>query len=169
MVEKVVEKVVYKTEPAPPPLPEPPPEPPPPPPPQEETIQVKGVWDGVWRRNDNPLPMVRVKQSGDAVAGTFAAKWGAVLPFNDGAADGDNLVFVVDDQMFRVHLRMTMLGDAKAKVEQWVSDSDWEISLERAIKTVRTPQQAAVVRAILERNARKYRKPVLIGIFSRQE
>jgi len=171
VVEK--EKVVYTPAPTPTPPPPPPPPAPAPPPPVEPppptvTIQVPGVWDGVWRRKEYPLPMFRLNQSGNAVAGTCAPNWSAVLPFRDGVMSGDSIEFVVDNQIFFVHVRMTMVGDDKAKVMQWVSDEDWETSLERAMRAVRTPQQAVVARAILGQNARKFRKPVPVGIFTRQ-
>jgi len=41
-------------------------------------------------------------------------------------------------------------------------------SLKRANKAAKTPQQARLTRAILEQNARKFRKPIMIGIFTRQ-
>ena len=176
---KVVEKVVYTEKPtplppppapppsipAPTPLPAPPPLPPEPPP---ATIEAPGVWDGIWRRKDYPLPMFHLSQSGDAVAGTCAPNWGSVLPFRDGAASSDSAEFIVDDRVFFVHIRMTMLGGDKAKVEQWVADEDWETSLERAIRAARTPQQALLARLKLEVDAKKFRKPMMVGIFMRQ-
>ena len=36
------------------------------------------------------------------------------------------------------------------------------------MRAVRTPQQAVLARAKLERDARKFRKPVMVGIFTRQ-
>ena len=181
---KVVEKVVYAKNPTPlPPPPAPPPpalDPTPPPVPSAEpepplaatmsvaTMLAPGVWDGVWRRKGYPLPMFRLSQSGDSVAGTCAANWSAVVPFRDGVASGDSAEFVVDDQVFRVHVRMTMLGDGQAKVEQWVTDEDWETSLERASRAARTPQQALLARLKLELDAKKFRKPLTVGVFMRQ-
>ena len=115
-------------------------------PPPMAAIQATGVWDGVWRRKKYPLPMFRLNPSGDAVAGTCVPNWGTVVQFRDGAVTGDALEFVVDDQVFRVHVRMTRVGDDKAKVEQWVTDADWETSLERAMRAARTPQQARLAR-----------------------
>ncbi len=176
---KEVVKVVYAQNPTPSPPPPPPapaPEAPAAPPPEEPvapppaaTVPVSGVWDGVWRRKEYPLPMFRLmSQSGDVVAGTCSPNWLTVVPFQGGVADSDSAEFVVDDQVFRVHVRMTMVGDDKAKVEQFVTDDDWETSLERAMKTARTPQQAAIARAKLERDAQRFRKPVTVGIFTRQ-
>ena len=45
--------------------------------------------------------------------------------------------------MFLWHFRSTMTRLNEAKVEMWVSADDWETSLERANRVVRTPQQAA--------------------------
>ena len=173
---KVVQKVVYvpqaRPDPSPPPPSAPlaaPPEPQPQPAaPPVAAIQATGVWDGVWRQKKHPLPMFRLNPSGDAVAGTCVPNWGTVVPFRGGAVTGDALEFVVDDQVFRVHVRMTMVGDDKAKVEQWVTDADWETSLERANKAARTPQQALLARAKLEVDAKKFRKPATLGIFTRQ-
>jgi hypothetical protein len=81
---------------------------------------------------------------------------------------GDALEFVVDDALSRVHIRMALDGQDKAKVEQWVTDEDWMASLERANKAAKTRQQALVLRTALQQNARKFRKPVVIGVFTRQ-
>jgi hypothetical protein len=163
---RVVEK------PAPPPqviikeVPIPAPSLPPPPLPQPT---VTTVWGGVWRTNEYPLPMFRINQSGALVDGTYAPpNWGSPLSFRNGLVIGDTLEFVVEDQVFRAHFRMSMVGDSKAKVEEWVSDEDWMTSLERANKAARTPQQALQARAILEENAKRLRKPVTVGIFGRQ-
>jgi hypothetical protein len=173
---KVVEKVVHVTDPrpAPPPvvvLPPPPPPPvvapPPPPPPPAARIEVKEVWNGIWRRKESPLPMFKLSQSGDSVAGTCAPNWSAVLPISGGSATEKTAEFVVDDQVFRVHVRMTMTGENEATVEQCVTDEDWAASLVRAMQAVRTPQQALLARAKLEMDARKFRKPVKVGTFAR--
>ena len=176
---KEVSKVVYVPAPAPAaPAPAPAPvatpasDPVPPPPPETPPYQpepVPGVWNGVWRRKNYPLPMFRLmSRSDNMVVGTCAPNWGTVLPFSVGAATQDAVEFVVDDQVFRVHVRMTMVGEEKAKVEQWVTDDDWAVSLERALRLVKTPQQAAIARAKLERDAQRFRKPVTVGIFTRQ-
>ena len=81
---------------------------------------------------------------------------------------GDAVEFVVDDQVFRVHVRMTMEGQDRAKAWQYVTDEDWAVGLERALRLVKTPQQAAIARVKLERDAQRFRKPVLVGIFTRQ-
>ena len=141
------------------------------PPPESPTvakIAAAGVWDGCWRRKESPLPMFRLHQEDSSVAGTCAANWGDISPLHAVGVSGDALEFIVDDVLSRVHIRMALDGQGKAKVEQWVTDDDWLTSLERANKTVKTPQQARVVRAALQQNARKFRKPVEIGVFTRE-
>lgn len=134
-----------------------------------QLIEPVKAWEGVWRRKEYPLPMFRLMQAGTQVSGTCAPNWQAIVPVRDGSAMGDTLEFTVDDQVFRLHVRMTLVGDDQAKVEQWVTDEDWMASLQRAGKAARTPQQAILARAILEQNAGKFRKPVTVGIFTRQE
>jgi hypothetical protein len=175
---KVVEKVVYvpKAAPVAPALPPAPivelphlvPVALPPEPPTVAKIAATGVWDGVWRRKESPLPMFRLHQEDNAVAGTCAANWGPAVPLHGCGVTEDALEFVVDDVVSRVHIRMALDGQGKAKVEQWVTDDDWMTSLERANKTAKTPQQAHLVKVALQQNARKFRKPVLIGVFNRQ-
>jgi hypothetical protein len=176
---KVVEKVVYvpKAAPVAPVLPSPPivelprlvPVAPPSfDPPTAPKVTATGVWDGVWRRKEAPLPMFRLHQEEDGVGGTCATNWGAIVPLHGVGVTGDALEFVVDDVVSRVHIRMALDGQDKAKVEQWVMDDDWMTSLERANKTAKTPQQALLLKAALQQNARKFRKPVMIGVFTRQ-
>jgi hypothetical protein len=140
-------------------------------PPAEPTtakLVPTGVWDGVWRRSESPLPMFKLNQEGDGVAGTCAANWGAIVPVHGSSSKEDSLQFVVDDVVFRIHIRMTMEGQDRAKVVQWCTNDDWMTSLERANKKARTPQQARTLKTALRENAGKFRKPVTIGIFTRQ-
>jgi hypothetical protein len=170
---KVLEKTVYAPAPKPAPLPPPPPvvvaKPPPPPEPSRTPVLVRREWNGLWRRKETPLPMFKLNQSESSVAGSCAPNWSAVLQFSGGTATEETVEFVVDDNVFRIHVRMTMLGQDKAKVENWVSDDDWLLSLARANRAARTPQQAILARAVLERSAKKLRKPVVVGIFTRSE
>jgi hypothetical protein len=138
-----------------------------PPPPPVQLATANPVWDGVWRRRGNPLPMVRLKQLGQSVTGEIAPNWSAVLPFRDGCVVGDSVEFVADDGVFRKHFRMTLVGEDTAKLESLVTDDDWLTSLARANKAARTPQQALVLRLMLEHNAKEMRKPITVGTFTR--
>ena len=129
---KVVEKVVYAKNPTPlPPPPAPPPpalDPTPPPvpsaepePPLAATMSVAtmsgpgGVGRGL-AEEGLPFADVPAEPIGRFGRGDVCANWSAVVPFRDGVASGDGAEFVVDDQVFRVHVRITMLGDGQAKV-----------------------------------------------------
>jgi hypothetical protein len=178
VIEKAPEvRYIEKPAPAPPEVPEPlpvpvplfKPAPPPPPAPPIKLPPIGAAWEGVWRREEYPVPMFKFSQSGTLVEGTCVPNWGTSLPFSDGLAVDDTLEFVVDDrQVFRTHFKMTVAGKDRAKLEEWVTDEDLMMSLQRANKTARTPQQALVLRAIIEENSRKLRKPATVGIFTRQ-
>jgi hypothetical protein len=175
---KVVERIVHVPAPATPPAPPaPPPVLPPEPKPEPNPVETrmlstvpkeKNVWEGGWRWNESPLPMFKVSQDGDGLAGTCAANWGTVVAWRNGVVTGNVLEFVVDEDISRVHVRMTMTAEGKSKVEQWVTDNDWMVSLERANKGAKTPLQRRAIKAALLQNAQKFRKPVVIGIFTRQ-
>jgi hypothetical protein len=150
---------------APPPRPQPPP--PPPPPPSAKIEAVTSVWDGVWRREKNPLPMFKLRQDGDSIEGDYAPNWSGVYAFRDGKIVDNAVEFVATDGVFRAHFRMTMLGPDKAKVESCVTDEDWLIGLANANRMVRTPQQAQLARRILQETAKQKGKPVSMGIYVR--
>ena len=127
----------------------------------------KSEWKGIWRRKETPLPMFKVGQDGQE--GTCAANWGTIVGWKAASVAADALEFVVDEDIIRaMPLRMTMTGKGKAKVEQWVTDDDWMTSLQRANRGAKTPQQRQAIKMTLLMNARRYRKPVVIGIFIRQ-
>jgi hypothetical protein len=174
-VDRII-RVPVPAVPVPAPLPPPPPPPPPvvvaapPPPPVERVLSTvpkeKSVLEGVWRRKESPLPMFKVSEDGQE--GTCAANWGTIVPWRNGSANGDVLEFVVDEEIIRAHVRMTLTAPGKARVEQWVTDNDWMVSLQRANKGAKTPLQRKAIKTELLQNATKYRKPVVIGIFIRQ-
>ena len=61
-----------------------------------------------------------------------------------------------------------MEGQDKAKVWEQVTDNDWAVESGAGVRVVKTPRQAALARAKLERDAQRFRKPVTVGIFTRQ-
>jgi hypothetical protein len=129
---------------------------------------VKPAWDGVWRKEETPLPMFELKQAGNSMVGKYApANLGGVLPFRVERIEGDTVEFMVTDQVFRVHFRMTMLGPDRAMVEGCVTDEDWFSGLANASRVVRTPQQALMARMVLHEAAKQKGKPVSLGIFVR--
>jgi hypothetical protein len=167
---KVVDRVVHVPAPTPP---APPPVPPPvfvAPKTEERTLSTvpkeESAWKGVWRRKESPLPMFKMNEDGQE--GTCAANWGTIVARKAASVAADALEFVVDEEIIRAHVRMKLTAPGKAKVEQWVTDDDWMTSLQRANKGNKTPLQRKAIKDVLLINARKYRKPVVIGIFIRQ-
>ncbi len=170
VVEKEVVRLVEKV--APPPAKEPPPPPVAPPeatPPPLLTEAMDSNWRGVWRRKESPLPMVKVSASALSASGVFAPDMTAVLPFRDGQVLGENLEFTVQNEVFRTHFRMTLVGPDKAKMVCWITNEDWLAALVKAKARARTPQQAVILRAILENNAKMLGKPYTVGVFMRYE
>ncbi len=159
-------RYVEKPAPVPPPVAPKPPRPAPPPP-AAKIVAVRAVWDGVWRREKYPLPMIRLYQAGNSIEGNYAPNWSGVYSFRNGWMGSNTVVFVVVDRVFRTHFRMTILGPDKAMVECCVTDEDWLIALANANKMVRTPLQALEARMILEEMAKGIGKPVNLGVFVR--
>jgi hypothetical protein len=137
------------------------------PPPSAKIVAVKSALDGVWRREKYPLPMFQLNQAGNSIAGKYAPNVSGVYPFRDGRILDNSVEFVVTDQVFRVHFRMTMLGPDSAMVEACVTDEDWLSGLANANRMVRTRQQAWLARMILKEAAKMKGKPVSLGIFIR--
>jgi hypothetical protein len=155
--------------------PEPPAAPPAPPPPRLASPPllpapppVPSGWAGVWRQEKSPIPMFQLRDAGTSIAGTCVPMWGATLAFRDGKVLDDAVEFVVEDRVFRTHIRMTREAANRAKVEYWITDEDWLESYKRANKAIRTPQQALLWRVILEKNARLRGRPVTVGVFTRK-
>jgi hypothetical protein len=156
-------KIIIQKESPPPPPPAPPPLPP------LAVTPARSAWEGIWRRKTEPLPMFAFKQSGRSVSGVLSPiDLGPAVPFKDGVDLDGVLEFVVDDKVFRAHFRMILLDDNKAKLESWVTDEDFLVSLERAKKAVKTPQQGLVTQLMLDDSAKR-RKPRTVGTFWRQE
>ncbi|HJT78282.1 MAG TPA: hypothetical protein VJ739_13850, partial [Gemmataceae bacterium] len=74
-----------------------------------------------------------------------------------------------DDQIFRLHLRLTMTGEDKGTLESWVTDEDFLESLARANRVVRTPEQARISKFILEQDQKHLREPKMMGTFLRRD
>src|SRR5206468_5152531 len=108
--------------------------------------------------------MFELNQAGNSIVGKYAPNWSGVYPFRDGTIADNTVEFVVTDQVFRAHFRMTMLGPDRARVEGWGTDEDWLSGLANANRMVRTRQQALLARMILT-DAAKRRKPTSQGIF----
>ena len=77
------------------------------------------------------------KINDDGTEGTCAANWGTIVPWRGGVVNGDSLELVVDEELIRADVRMTLTAPGKAKVEQWVTDDDWMTSLQRANRETR--------------------------------
>lgn len=157
VVKEVIKEVVKE-------VPSPAPKPLPPPVTQARTPQP---WVGIWRPRTSELPMFKLQEAGGTVAGIYASAAGAVLPFKGGKVDGDAIVLVVDDSLFRVHFRLAMKDSQSLSVESWITDEDWLISLARANKKVRTRQQALAVQRQLAENAKLTRKRASLGTLYR--
>ncbi|MHB1423120.1 MAG: hypothetical protein ACYC3I_07990 [Gemmataceae bacterium] len=124
-------------------------------------------WQGIWRRKNAQLPMFRLKEMRGIVGGEYAPDWNTVLSFRGGKVSNNGVEIVVDNNMFRVHFRLAMANSEAVRVTACVTDEDWMISLARANKMVRTPQEALIARKIMEENIKLTRKPQDLGLFYR--
>jgi hypothetical protein len=148
-------------------------------PPMTEVL-VRNGWEGIWRPKSQ-LPMFGLKNVGGRVTGVYAAQGGRVLRIQGGAVVGDSVEVVVDDGLFRVRFGLRPIDSESMKVEAWITDDDWLISLSRANKLVnqrsknaRTGRQvllqrqrALLVGLQMQANIMLTRKPSSLGVFYR--
>ncbi len=140
---------------------------PPPAPPPADSPALPGDWDGIWRRERYPLPMIQLSQSGERTAGNFAPNWSGIYPFRNGKVVGESVEFAVADEVFRMHFRLTMIGPDTAEAVSWVTDEDWLVGFANSTKKARTPQQAIIARLALEDMGKRLGKPMSLGVFVR--
>jgi hypothetical protein len=116
---KVVERIIERPPPAPPAAVSLPPARPSPSSQTRRDQPTPFRWDGTWQMGDNPVPLFVLKQTGEALSGTFTLADDAIFPFSNGIADHPVAKFKVIDQGHTIAFAMTLISDQVALVEAW--------------------------------------------------
>jgi hypothetical protein len=135
----------------------------------EEKEVIPSSWDGIWRREKYPIPLFQFLPTPEGTAGNLIGNWTPMMPFKVGSMEDDRIEFFVQDDIFRVHFRFVLKEQNKAEVFGWITDEDWVVAFANGTRKVRTPQQAALVRIVMEGNGMQAMKIFKIGIFERRE
>jgi hypothetical protein len=130
-----------------------------------------GRWIGCWRMGKNPLPMIEIApmKGNNAVEGRFAPTWGGAYHFKSNVltVGSNSIEFKVGDQMWMVHLRMTLTEDNTAVVEGFVDAAEWLTMMENANRQGGNVQLLLAKRIELEAMSKKLGQMVEIGKFKR--
>lgn len=127
-----------------------------------------GGWNGVWKRPDHPLPLFEVKQTGNGFVGKVAPNWTGVYFFNDGKLKDEGLEFTATDPLqVRVHFRLELMTNGEMRAVQWLTAEDVLVVFNNAIRLARTPQQAAVLRRVMQQMIKKAGQVEPLGTFRR--
>ncbi len=134
----------------------------------EMHTETLGDWDGVWTMPGQSVPMFSIKQTRSAFSGTCAPNWSGTYPISYARLRNGKLEFAVtDNKLSRYHFRMELLSNGDAWIVAWMKPEDAVLSLEHAVKAVRTPQQAYLLRVWMESEIARLGQVSPIGRFRR--
>jgi len=113
--------------------------------------------------------MLDVRQKGSTFFGIYAPPdWSGTYAFKDGVLRDGRLEFAIaTGGQMRIQFRLEMLGDGVIRVENWMKPEDALVMLTNAVRHVRTPAQAVIARAFIEREIKRLGTPVPLGTFQR--
>lgn len=131
---------------------------------------VSGPFDGVWKYPGKAVPIIEVKNSGATPSGTYVAPtWSGPFPLTDAVVRNNVMEFVVSDEVDRMHVRLTLLKSRECKVEVWRAPEDLVKMVAHYNKpgVLKSVQQVAAIRTMLEQEGKRTGKAVGWGVFKR--